>query len=56
MTDDEIEIAKLFNEKFCKKTATIHKRTSAISTQNSVSEVEIAIAEVRKSSQYNCNY
>ena len=48
MTDDEIEIAKLFNEYFVyivKKLGLFTKEQSAISTENSLSEVEIAIAK-----------
>ena len=48
MIDDEIEIAKLFNEYFVnivKKLGLFKEEQSAISTENSLSEVEIAIAK-----------
>ena len=48
MIDDEIEIAKLFNEYFVnivKKLGLFTKEQSAISTENSLSEAEIAIAK-----------
>ena len=48
MIDDEIKIAKLFNEYFVntvKKLGLFTKEQSAISTENSLSEVEIAITK-----------
>ena len=48
MIDDEIKIAKLFNEYFVntvKKLGLFTKEQSAISTENSLSKVEIAISE-----------
>ena len=48
MIDDEIQIAKLFNEYFVnivKKLRLFTKEQSAISTENSLREVEIAIAK-----------
>ena len=48
MIDDEIEIAKLFHEYFVnivKKLGLFTKEQSAISTENSLSEVEIVIAK-----------
>ena len=48
MIDDEIKIAKLFNEYFvntAKKLGLFTKEQSAISTENSLSKVEIAISE-----------
>ena len=48
MIDDEIEIAKLFNEYFVnivKKLGLFTKEQNAISTENSLSEVEIAITK-----------
>ena len=48
MIDDEIKIAKLFNESFVytvKKLGLFTKEQSAISTENSLSEVEIAVSE-----------
>ena len=48
MIDDEIKIAKLLNEYFVntvKKLGLFTKEQSAISTENSLSEVEIAIAK-----------
>ena len=48
MIDDEIQIEKLFNEYFVnivKKLGLFTKEQSAISTKNSLSEVEIAIAK-----------
>ena len=50
MFDDEIEISKLFSEYFVnivKKLGLFTKEQSAISTENSLSEVEIAIAKNR---------
>ena len=47
MIDDEIEIAKLFNEYFVnivKKFGIFTKEQNAVSTENSLSEVEIDIA------------
>ena len=46
MTDDEIEIPKLFNEYFInivKKLGLLTKEQSAVSTENNLSEVEIEI-------------
>ena len=46
MIDDEIEIAKLFNEYFVnivKKLGLLAKEQSAVSTENNLSEVEIEI-------------
>ena len=57
MIDDEIEIAKLFNEYFVnivKKLGLFTKEQSAISTQNSLSEN--SYCKVGQSSQYSCNY
>ena len=51
MIDDEIEIAKLFNEYFVnivKKLGLFTKEQNAISTENSLSEVEIAITKYGK--------
>ena len=48
MIDDEIEIAKLFNEYFVNIVKTLRlstKEQSAISSENSLSKVEIAIAK-----------
>ena len=48
MIDDEIEIAKLFNKYFVnivKKLGLYTKEQSAISTENSLSELEIAITK-----------
>ena len=48
MIDDETKIAKIFNEYFVnivKKLALITKEQSAISTENSLNEVEIAITK-----------
>ena len=48
MIDDEIQIANLFNEYFVnivKKLGLFTKEQSAISTENSLGEVEIAIAK-----------
>ena len=50
MIDDEIEIAKLFNEDFVKifkKLRIFTKEQSAVSTENSLSQVEIDIAKCR---------
>ena len=51
MIDDEIQIANLFNEYFVnivKKLGLFTKEQSAISTENSLSEVEIAITKYGK--------
>ena len=48
MIDDETKIAKIFNEYFVnivKKLGLITKEQSAISTENSLNEVEIAITK-----------
>ena len=48
MIDDEIQIANLFNEYFVNiviKLGLFTKEESAISTENSLSEVEIVIAK-----------
>ena len=50
MIDNEIEIAKLFNKysvNIVKKLGLFTKEQSAVFTQNSLSEVEIAIAKYR---------
>ena len=50
MIDDEIEIAKLFNKyfvNFVKKFGIFSKEQSAVSTENSLSEVKIAIPKYR---------
>ena len=50
MIDDEIETAKLFNKYFVnivKKLGPFAKEQSAISTENNLSEVEIAIAKYK---------
>ena len=57
MIDDEIKIAKLFNEYFvntAKKLGLFTKEQSAISTENSLSKVEIAISELFLARA--CNY
>ena len=48
MINDEIEIAKIFNKKFVnivKKIGLVTKEQSVISIENSLNEVEIAIAK-----------
>ena len=50
MIDDEIEITKLFNKyfvNFVKKLGKFTKERSTVSTENSLSGVEIAIANYR---------
>ena len=59
MIDDEIEIAKPFNEYFVnivKKLGLFSKEKSAISTENSVKWSRNSYCKVWKSPQYNCNY
>ena len=56
MINDKIEIAKLLNEYFVnivKKIRTIYKKTIAVSTENSISEVEITIAKYKNHPSVN---
>ena len=56
MIDDEIEIAKEINEYFVNIVKTLGlftKEQSAVSTDNSLSEVEIAIAKCRNHPSIN---
>ena len=52
MIDDEIEIAKQINEYFV-NIGLFTKEQSAVSTENSLSEVEIAIAKCRNHPSIN---
>ena len=56
MIDDEIETAKLFNEYFVnivQKLGIFTKEQNAVSTKNSLSEVEVAIAKYRNHPSIN---
>ena len=56
MTDDKAEIAKLFKEYFVnivKKLGLLTKEQNAVSTENSLSEVKIAIAKYRNHHRIN---